>query len=94
MLDEERADAVIEHRQRMRKPLTSRAAKMLAVKLSKAADPSQAADLMMERGWAGFEVDWMRGMRGNDPPSKAKPNIWDDAFGLSDQFTIDADPLT
>jgi uncharacterized protein YdaU (DUF1376 family) len=93
VLDEERADAVIEHRQRMRKPLTARAAKMLAGKLSKADDPNRAADLMIERGWAGFEVDWMRGTRGNDPPSKAKPNIWDDAFGLSGPLTIDADPL-
>jgi hypothetical protein len=93
VLDEERADAVIEHRQRMRKPLTARAAKMLAGKLSKAGDPNRAADLMIERGWAGFEVDWMRRTFCNDPPSKAKPNIWDDAFKLSGPLTIDADPL-
>jgi uncharacterized protein YdaU (DUF1376 family) len=93
VLDEERADAVIEHRQRMRKPLTARAAKMLAGKLSKAGDPNRAADLMIERGWAGFEVDWTRRTFCNDPPSKAKPNIWDDAFGLSGPLTIDADPL-
>jgi hypothetical protein len=34
-----------------------------------------------------------RSPQANSPPSKAKPNIWDGAFGLSGPFTIDADPL-
>jgi hypothetical protein len=58
VLDAERATAVIQHRQRLRKPLTAHAAKLLAAKLAKAADPNAAADLMIERGWQGFEPDW------------------------------------
>lgn len=58
VLDAERARAVIQHRQRLRKPLTHHAAKLLAAKLAKAADPNAAADLMIERGWQGFEPDW------------------------------------
>lgn len=58
VLDPERADAVLKHRQRIRKPLTSRAARLLAEKFAAAADPNKAADLMLERGWQGFDIGW------------------------------------
>jgi hypothetical protein len=61
------AAAVLEHRQRIRKPLTERAAELLAEKFSQAAQvgftPDQAADLMISRGWQGFELDWARGAK-------------------------------
>jgi hypothetical protein len=65
-LDSEHASALIEHRQRLRKPLTWRAAKALAKELSKAPDPNAAVDLMLARGWTGFEVGWLK--NGKDPP--------------------------
>ena len=68
VLDAERTEAVIEHRQRLRKPLTARAAKLLVGKLSKADDPNAAADCMVANGWAGFEVEWMARRAGSDPP--------------------------
>jgi hypothetical protein len=66
VLDAEHAAAVIEHRQRLRKSLTPRAAKLLAAELKKAPDPNAAADLMIARGWVGFDVAWLK--NGKDPP--------------------------
>lgn len=59
VLDSEHAIAVIEHRQRLRKPLTAYAAKQLAKALSKAPDANAAADLMIVKGWQSFDVGWM-----------------------------------
>ena len=67
VLDDEQAGAVLEHRQRIRKPLTARAARLLAKKLAQCPDPSAAADLMIERGWAAVEPEWVAN-RGADPP--------------------------
>jgi hypothetical protein len=58
-LDTERSEAVIEHRQRIRKPLTAHAAKLLAGKFAKCPDPNTAADAMIANGWQGFEPEWM-----------------------------------
>lgn len=60
ILDTERTAAVIESRQKLRKPLTYRAAKLLAAEFAKAPDPNAAADLMVARGWTGFEVGWLK----------------------------------
>jgi hypothetical protein len=50
VLDAERAEAVLDHRQRLRKPLTERAAKMLADELAKFPDPNAAADRLITKG--------------------------------------------
>jgi uncharacterized protein YdaU (DUF1376 family) len=80
VLDAERVEAVLEHRQRLRKPLTERAAKLLAADLAKFDDPNAAADTMVKRGWLGIEPGW-----GERPPSQAGPakrsNPLSDAFG-------------
>lgn len=55
VLSPDLADAVIEHRQRLRKPLTARAAKLLAGKLRSDAD----AEAMIANGWTGFEPEWL-----------------------------------
>lgn len=68
VLDEERADAVIEHRQRKRAPLTQRAAKMLAGKFAECPDPNKAADAMIVNGWQGFEPEWLANRSGPGPP--------------------------
>lgn len=59
VLDETHAKAVIDHRQRLRKPLTAHAARLLAIKLGRCPDPDAAADLMMEKGWQSIEPDWV-----------------------------------
>lgn len=71
VLDEAHAVAVIEHRQKLRKPLSAHAAKLLAGKLAEAADPNAAADEMIVRGWQGFDITWHR-PNGTGPPQRPK----------------------
>ncbi|MGE0290380.1 MAG: hypothetical protein AB7I42_25035 [Bradyrhizobium sp.] len=59
ILDTERAQAVVDHRQRIRKPLTAHAAKLLAGRFAKVPDPNAAADAMIANGWQGFEPEWL-----------------------------------
>lgn len=68
VLDAEHADAVLEHRQKLRKPLSARAAKLMAAELAKAPDPNAAADRMIEKGWQSFEVEWL-----DKPAPRATP---------------------
>lgn len=74
VLDADRAKAVIDHRQRIRKPLTPRAAQLLASKFARCPDPNAAADAMIANGWQGFEPDWIerRGAGRGAPPPKPK----------------------
>jgi hypothetical protein len=58
VLSEDRAKAVVEHRKKLRKPLGLHAAKLLVDQLRQAAEPDKAADLMIVRGWQGFEPEW------------------------------------
>jgi hypothetical protein len=70
VLSPERAQAVIDHRQRMRKPVTAYAAQLLAGKFRMARDPDAAADAMIANGWQGFDVEWMESaQRGRGPPA-------------------------
>lgn len=73
VLDAERAQAVIDHRQRIRKPLTAHAAKLLAGKFAKVADPNAAADAMVANGWQGFEPQWLENRGAIHQPSTAPP---------------------
>lgn len=63
ILDDKHANAVIDHRETIRKKLSVRAAELLAGKFRACAergiDPNDAADLMISNGWQGFEVDWV-----------------------------------
>lgn len=80
VLDEERAKAVVDHRQRIGKPLTAHAARLLGAKLAQWPDPNEAADTMIERGWQGFSPEWMHDRaRGQPPPgSRRNPSILDE----------------
>lgn len=73
VLDKERADAVIEHRKRLRAALTAHAAKLLANRLSSVEDPNAAADLMIEKGWKSYQLDWDKGASAKLAREKAKP---------------------
>ncbi len=77
VLDSEHAVAVVEHRQRIKKPLTAYAAKKLANSLSKAPDANAAADLMVEKGWQSFEVAWLDNRTSPRPHSTASPPAQD-----------------
>jgi hypothetical protein len=65
ILGEELADGVIDHRKRLRKPLTPFAAKLLAGKFESCPDPPAAAQAMIANGWQGIEPSWMK----HDKPS-------------------------
>ena len=75
VLDPEHAKAVIDHRQRLRKPLTAYAARLLADKLASFPDPNGAVDRMIERGWQTVYPDEPKPQsRGSPakPPSQAE----------------------
>jgi hypothetical protein len=76
-LDHAHAEAVIEHRQRMRRPLTAHAARLLAGKFGRTGDPNASADAMIANGWQGFEPAWLT--KKHDPPSR-KRNFVDAAL--------------
>jgi len=60
VLDAEHAAAVVDHRQCIRKPLTTHAAKLLAGKFRQCAEPNSAADAMIANGWRSFEPEWLK----------------------------------
>lgn len=50
---------VIKHRDKIKKPMTALAARKLANQFGKCRDPNAAAETMIEKGWRGFEPDWI-----------------------------------
>lgn len=93
VLDAERAEAVIEHRKRIRKPLTAHAAKLLAGKLGRCSDPNAAADAMVSNGWQGFEPEWLENRNSPRAPP-TRQNVLEDAFAETrrDFENFDAEP--
>lgn len=86
VLSLEASKAVVEHRRNMRKPLTAYAAKLLAARFAKASQqfnspPDDFANLMIERGWQGFDAEWVR-----PPPIPPKPQRQSTARTLSEAF--------
>lgn len=67
-LDAVRVAAVIAHRRELKKPLTEHAAKLLANQFLELPDPNAGADLMIERGWQGFNAGWFE--NANAPPGR------------------------
>lgn len=72
VLDQQRAGDVIEMRQRIRKPLTTRAAELLAGQLAKWHDPNEAADAMVLNGWQGFKPEYLQNTRARGSPSQPR----------------------
>lgn len=64
VVDTEHADEILKHRQRLRKPMTDYAAKLLARKLALCPDPNAAAELMIEKGWQSIEPGWIANVSG------------------------------
>jgi hypothetical protein len=57
-LSPENADGVLASRKAMHRPLTGRAAQLLAKGFLATADPNAAAEMMIARGWQGFKPEW------------------------------------
>jgi ribosomal protein L12E/L44/L45/RPP1/RPP2 len=66
ILGNELAEGVIDHRKKIKKPLTALAAKLLAGKFETCPDPPAAAQAMIANGWQGIDPSWMKR---NDKPS-------------------------
>lgn len=95
VLDAERSEAVIEHRQRIRKPLTAHAAKLLAGKFAQCPDPNAAADAMIANGWQGFDPQWLTNRATqNSAQQQPRHDPFDRLAGelAGDGRTIDATP--
>lgn len=58
VLDEEHATGVIEHLKSLKRPLTPYRAQYLARQFEQTPDPNAAADMMIGRGWQGFDCRW------------------------------------
>lgn len=65
-LGDELAAEVVAHRKALRKPLTPQAASRLAKKFLETGQQQDAARMMIDKGWQGFEVDWFTKTR--EPP--------------------------
>jgi hypothetical protein len=72
VLSSDRVEAVIAHRQKLRKPMTVHAAHLLAGKFGQVANPDDAADAMVANGWQGFEPDWMNRQQRGPPQRPSK----------------------
>lgn len=66
ILSKQSAKDIIEHRQKLKKPLGRRAAELLVIQLSRCRDPNAAADMMIERGWQGFKAEWFNNAQGQE----------------------------
>ena len=74
VLDQQRAGDVIEMRQRIRKPLTARAAELLAAQLAKWHDPNEAADAMVLHSWQGFKPEYLQSKQARGSPQRPPAN--------------------
>jgi hypothetical protein len=58
VLSPEMAAGVVEHRAKLKKPMTALAAEGVARDLTATGSPDEAARLMIERGWLTVKADW------------------------------------
>jgi hypothetical protein len=91
VLDAQRAGDVIEMRQRIRKPLTVRAAELLAGQLAKWHDPNEAADAMVLNAWQGFKPEYLENQRARGSPKFSKPERPDHFKALAQELADEQD---
>lgn len=71
-MSEQTARDLIAHRQKLRKPLTARAAKLLAKDFVAYGNPEEAAEMMIKNGWQGFHPTWVTNQAARAGPSKSQ----------------------
>lgn len=82
VLSPERARAVIAHRAKIKKPLTAHAALLLAKAFGQVRHPDAAADMMISRGWQGFDPSWVNNGRG----MQTRPSFAEIAHRFNDEI--------
>lgn len=70
VLDAKHAADLIDHRKRIKKPMTLRAAELLADQLAQWHDPNEAADAMILNGWQGFKPEYLQNQRARGSPNR------------------------
>jgi uncharacterized protein YdaU (DUF1376 family) len=68
-MSETTARDLIAHRQKLRKPLTARAAKLLAKDFVAYGNAEEAAEMMIKNGWQGFHPTWVTNQAARAGPS-------------------------
>lgn len=71
-MSEQTARDLIAHRQKLRKPLTARAAKLLAKDFVAFGNPEEAAEMMIKNGWQGFHPSWVSNQTRAGPAANGK----------------------
>lgn len=74
-LQADTADALLAHRRAKKCPLTAYAAKLLVKGFNSTADPEDAAQTMIARGWQGFRLDWYDDDKGKRAGRQGKGSI-------------------
>jgi hypothetical protein len=80
VLTPEVAAGVIEHRKKLRKPLTAMGAEGLARKFAATGRPDDAARTMVERGWQGFKGEWFENDQSTAEARAGPPNARRDTW--------------
>lgn len=99
VLDAEHAEAIMEHRRvTIKKPLTKMAAKLLAKRLAEWGDANDAAEIMIERAWQGFDKSWIKDRRapfaGRQTPSSVMGDVASQLRAQQDErFNTDSGSL-
>jgi hypothetical protein len=71
-LSEQTARDVVEHRKKLRKPMTARAARELAKSFLSYGNAEAAASAMIANGWQGFNPAWMDSSRNRTGPPQSQ----------------------
>ena len=71
-LSEQTARDVVEHRKKLRKPMTARAARELAKSFLSYGNAEAAASAMIANGWQGFNPAWMDSARNRTGPPQSQ----------------------
>lgn len=87
VLDQQRAADVIEHRKRIGKPMTARAAELLAGQLAQWPDPNEAADAMVLNGWQGFKPEYLHNQRARGSPGRQPQPKYDPFKALAEELS-------
>jgi hypothetical protein len=88
------AAGVIEHRQKMRAPLTALAAKGLIKDFAETKQPDAAACMMVERGWRGFRIEWWHRelQKSGQGSLSSRDQSWNDAITQFEDPRHDYEP--
>jgi hypothetical protein len=81
VLDQPHAEAVLAHRRSMRKALSPHAARLLAARFARCAEPNAAADTMIANGWQGFDPAWLEPRVTRTAPTAR--GSWTEALALN-----------